>query len=167
MHVSGKGHLHNKRYGPYNFLVESKKIGHYQFLGHHFEIPSYSPLYLQSHVSQNVYPKILGKWHKNNTTEPNTQHHARFWQGTPPQQKIWPIFFLVESKKSDIINFWDIILKFQVAAPCAFRAMFLKTCILKFQGSGIKTIQQSPILNTCMFLARDTSTTKDMGHINF
>src|SRR4029079_14480554 len=99
MHVSGKGHLHNKRYGPYNFLVESKKIGHYQFLGHHFEIPSYSPLYLQSHVSQNVYPKILGKWHKNNTAEPNTQHHARFWQGTPPQQKIWAIKFFGRVKK--------------------------------------------------------------------
>src|SRR4029078_1018483 len=74
MHVSGKGHLHNKRYGPYNFLVESKK---------------------------------------------------------------W-----------DIINFWDTILKFQVAPPCTFRTMFLKTCILKFLGSGITTIPQSPILNT-------------------
>src|SRR6185437_7651681 len=77
MHVSGKGHLHNKRYGHIIFWW-SQKIGHYQFLGHHFEIPICSPLYLQGHVSQNVYPKILGKWHKNNTAEPNTQHHARF-----------------------------------------------------------------------------------------
>src|SRR6185437_12135811 len=141
MHVSGKGHLHNKRYGPYNFLVESKKIGHYQFLGHHFEIPSCSPLYLQGHVSQNVYPKILGKWHKNNTAEPNTQHVSG--KGHLHNKRYGPYNFLVESKKSDIIYFWDTILKFQVAAPCTFRAMFLKTCILKFYGCGIKTIQQS------------------------
>src|SRR6476646_7073139 len=50
MHVSDKGHLHNKRYGPYKNFGRVTKIGHYQFLGHHFE--SSGPF------SQNVYPEI-------------------------------------------------------------------------------------------------------------
>src|SRR6185503_3324522 len=119
MHVSGKGHLHNKRYGPYKKFGRVKKksdIINFWDTILKFQVAAPS-LYLQGHVSQNLYPKILGKWHKNNTAEPNTQQHARFWQGTPPQQKIWAIWA--------IWAIWDTILKFQVAAPCTFRAMFL------------------------------------------
>src|SRR6185503_1817565 len=78
MHVSGKGHLHNKRYGPYNFFGRVKKNRTISIFGTPFKNSKLQPLVrlgpcFSKRISLNFREVAL-----KNTAEPNTQHHARF-----------------------------------------------------------------------------------------
>src|SRR6476619_1518485 len=133
MQVSGKGHLHNKRYGPYNFLVESKKSDIINFWDTILKFKVAAPCTFRAMFLKTNILKILGSGIKTIQQNPilNTMHVSG--KGHLHNKRYGPYNFLVESKKSDIINFWDTILKFQVAAPCTFRPCFSKRVSLSFR----------------------------------